>query len=149
MKESIEQFWNQQHFAVVGASRRRDKFGNLVFREMKRAGYDVVPINRNRIPVEKCESYATVKDVGRPLDAALLVISPEETEGALRQCADNGIRHVWIQKGAESERAIALGDELGLNVIHHECALMFLTPTRFPHSLHKWTHIHLNKHHRE
>ncbi|MGD0337279.1 MAG: CoA-binding protein [Bacteroidota bacterium] len=148
MNNSIDEFWKQRHFAVVGVSRKREKFGNAVFREMKKAGYDVVPINRNTDTIDNTETYASVKDVQHQLDAAVLVIPPNETETVLHQCAERGIRYVWMQRGAESERTIALGQKLDLNIIHHECALMFIQPTRFPHTLHRWFHERMSGHHR-
>jgi predicted CoA-binding protein len=148
MNTAINEFWKQNNYAVVGVSRQGRKFGNMVFREMKRAGFNVVPINRNKGTVENTETYGSLKEVQHQLDAAVLVIPPGETEAVLRQCAEHGIGHVWLQQGAESERAITLGEELKLNVIHHECALMFLEPTRFPHKFHRWVHKRLSKHHR-
>ncbi len=149
MNNFINEFWKQRYYAVVGVSRKREKFGNAVFREMKKAGYDVVPINRNTDTIEKTETFASLKHVQHQLDAAVLVVSPHETEAVLRQCAERGIKYVWLQRGAESERAITLGGELGLNLIHHECALMFIKPTRFPHTLHRWFHERMSGHHRE
>jgi predicted CoA-binding protein len=148
MNTAIKEFWKQQHFAVIGVSRRREKFGNVVFREMKKAGYDVVPINRNTDNIENSPTYPNLEEVKTPIDAALLVIPPQETETVLTQCAGKGIKYVWLQRGAESERAITLGDKLGLTIIHHECALMFIKPTRFPHSMHRWVHERLSAHHR-
>jgi predicted CoA-binding protein len=149
MHKTIKEFWKQSHFAVVGVSRKPQKFGNAVFREMKKAGFDVVPVNRNAGTINGIEAFATLNDVKQQLDAAVLVVPPQETEAVLRQCASRGIKYVWLQKGAESERAITLGRDLGLNVIHHECALMFLEPSGFPHTLHKWFHVRMSGHHKE
>src|SRR5262245_56238490 len=43
----IEEILSQRRFAVVGASRDRDKFGYKVFRALKVAGYAVYPVNPN------------------------------------------------------------------------------------------------------
>jgi predicted CoA-binding protein len=148
MNATIKEFWKQQHYAVVGVSRKRQKFGSAIFREMKKAGYDVVPVNRNAGTIEGTEAFSTLNDIKHTLDAAVVVVTPRETEEVLRQCAARGIKHVWLQQGAESERAISLGEELGLNVIHHECAFMFFEPSGFPHTLHKWFHVRMSGHHR-
>jgi predicted CoA-binding protein len=149
MENAVKEFWKQNRYAVIGVSRQRQKFGNAVFREMKKAGYDVVPVNRNVAIIEGSETVSNLNDVKQQLDAAVVVVSPQETEAVLRECAARGIKYVWLQRGAESERAITLGRELGLTVIHHECALMFIEPNGFPHTLHRWFHVRMSGHHRE
>ena len=38
--------------AVVGASDNRDKYGNIIFRDLRDAGYKVIPVNPNADIVE-------------------------------------------------------------------------------------------------
>ncbi len=148
MNTLIREFWDQKNFAVVGVSRRREKFGSAVFREMKKAGYDVVPVNRSGETIEGTQSYASLKQVPGNIGAAIVSVPPGETEAVLRQCAEKGIKHVWLQQGAESERAIDLAGELGLDLVHHECAFMFFPPAGVPHKLHKWVHTKISGHHK-
>jgi len=50
---------------------------------------------------------------------------------------DAGIRHVWIQQGAETQAAIDFFEKKGINAIHHQCILMFAEPAAFPHKAHR------------
>ena len=51
-KESIDVFLNQRKIAVIGASRSRSKYGNAVFRDLKRKGYNVFAINPGAETIE-------------------------------------------------------------------------------------------------
>jgi hypothetical protein len=46
-----------------------------------------------------------------------------------RDAAAAGIRHVWLQQGAQSPEIVALCDQLGLETVAGECILMFAKPT--------------------
>jgi predicted CoA-binding protein len=47
------------------------------------------------------------------------------TLGVVEQAARAGIRHLWMQPGAESDEAIQRAGELGLELIHSgPCALV-------------------------
>ena len=54
----------------------------------------------------------------------------------MRDAAAAGIHHVWLQQG-ESPEALAVGRELGLDVVAGECVLMFARPTGI-HHLHQF-----------
>ena len=44
-KTTVTDFLSQRVLAVVGASRDPKKFGNSIYRELKRKGYKVLPVN--------------------------------------------------------------------------------------------------------
>jgi hypothetical protein len=69
--------------------------------------------------------------------AVLVVVPPQQAIEVVRDAAAAGIRHVWLQQGAESPEAVRVGAELGLNVVSGECILMFARPTGI-HRAHRW-----------
>jgi len=46
-RESIEKFLQLKKISVVGVSRNKDKFGNMLYRELKNSGYQVMAVNPN------------------------------------------------------------------------------------------------------
>ena len=50
-------------------------------------------------------------------DAISIITPPKVTEAVVEEAGRLGIRHVWMQPGAESDAAIARATELGMNVI--------------------------------
>jgi len=83
-----------------------------LFEELCRRGYDIVPVNPNASEVHGRRCFARVQDIQPPVEAALLMTSPEATETVVHDCAETGIRRVWMYrgtgKGSVSAKAIAV-----------------------------------------
>ncbi len=119
-RENIDAFLAGTRFAVAGASRDRAKYGNKVLRVYLQNGREVHPINPNAGEVEGLPAYAdiaTLVKVVPDIHGVSIITPPEVTEKLVEEIAVAGIRHIWMQPGAESERAVARAKELGLNVI--------------------------------
>jgi predicted CoA-binding protein len=102
--ETIEDFLAQKRIAMVGISRDPANFSVKLFEEFCRRGYDVVPVNPNTAEVQGRRCFARVQDVQPPVEAVLLMTSPEVTETVARDCAEAGIRQVWIQGDGQGLR---------------------------------------------
>jgi predicted CoA-binding protein len=46
-----------------------------------------------------------------------IITPPRVTERVVEEAAQLGVRHIWMQPGAESDRAVELAQQAGLNVI--------------------------------
>jgi hypothetical protein len=68
-----------------------------------------------------------------------------QVTGVLKDAADSGIEHIWVQQGADSPDAAALGSELGLKMVTGECIMMFAEPVGFLHRIHRWVWRRLGK----
>jgi len=122
----IDDFLSLKSFAVVGASRERSKYGNIVYRELRSRGFRVFAVNPLAHEIEKDPCYPTLGDLPEKVDGAVIVVPPEEAERAVRAAIATGIRAVWMQPGAESEEAIRACVENGLSTIHNACVLVEL-----------------------
>ncbi len=136
---AIAGFLASRSFAVVGVSADRRKFGNSLFREMRDRGFAVLPVHRSLDRVEGEECYHSVTELHGKVEAIVTAVPPEETERVLKECTGTGIRRIWMMKGSSSDRTISLAQELGLDVVHGECPLMYLQPVRSIHRVHRWT----------
>lgn len=136
----IEDFLSQKRIALVGMSRDPKSFSALLFKELSSRGYDLVPVNPNVQEVLGRKCFARVQDIQPPVDAALLLTSPQVTDAVVRDCAECGIRRVWMHRaggqGAVSENAIDFCREREIRVIPGECPLMFLPQIGGIHGLH-------------
>ena len=72
------------------------------------------------------------------MKCAIIVLSPENTEIVVEELIKYGIRKIWIQQRCESERALKMCEENGVEVISGECILMFAAPVTLIHNIHKW-----------
>ena len=138
--ETIQDFLAQKRIAIVGISRDPASDSAKLFEELCRRGYDVVPVNPNMAEVQRRPCFARVQDIQPPVAAALLMTTPDVTETVVKDCAAAGIRRVWfyrgVGKGSVSEKALALCQEQGMQVVPGQCPFMFLPDTAGVHRFH-------------
>jgi len=139
--ETIQDFLAQKRIAMIGISRQPKDFSIMLFEEFVRRGYDVVPVNPALPEILGRRCYARVQDVQPPVDAAILMTSPAVTEAVIGDCAEAGIRHVWMYSagaaGAVSEKAVEFCRSRGMAVVPGECPFMFFPGNGF-HRIHGW-----------
>jgi predicted CoA-binding protein len=138
--DSIEDFLAQKRIAMVGISREPGSFSVQLFKELSRRGYDVVPVNPQTPNIQGRRCFAHVQDIEPPVEAALLMTSPEGTDAVVSDCAEAGIRRIWMYRaagrGAVSDQAVQFCREHGIRVVAGECPLMFLPRSGGIHRLH-------------
>lgn len=136
----IQDFLGQRRLAVVGVSRQPRDFSLALFRELRKRGYDAVPVNQEAEGIDKQPCFARVQSVNPPVDGALLMTSPQVTEKVVRDCAEAGIKRVWMYRaggtGAVSPAAVTYWAEHGIAVIPGECPFMFFKGSGWFHRLH-------------
>ncbi len=115
--ERIAAFLDQTRFAVAGASTDRSKYGNKCLRCYLQHDRDVVALNPKAAEVEGVAAFPSLAQAPDGIEAVTIVTPPGITERVVEDMARLGIRHVWMQPGAESEAAVARAVGLGMNVI--------------------------------
>lgn len=123
----IAAFLDGSHYAVVGASTNRSKYGNMVLRAYMQKDMSVVPVNPRADEIEGIATAASLADIDQPIHGISVITPPAITESVVQQAIEANIGHIWMQPGAESEAAVAAAEAAGINVIHSgPCALVVL-----------------------
>ena len=139
---ACEAFLAHRRLAVVGVSRDPRDFSRAVLAELTRRGYDVVPVNPTGFKEGDTGFVQRVQEIAPPVEAALLMTPPAVTNQVVKDCAEAGVRHVWMHqgvgRGAASPAAIAFCEDHGISVISGACPLMYLPETGFVHRAHRW-----------
>jgi predicted CoA-binding protein len=117
VEQKITSFLESGPFAVVGASVDRSKYGNKVLRCYQQHGKEVYPINPRAAEVEGLKAYPSLGSLPVQPKAISVITPPAITERVVREAAAAGVKHVWMQPGAESDAAIRSAESLGLSVI--------------------------------
>lgn len=144
-KADIQDFLDQKTFAVVGVSRSGKKFANMAYKALKEKGYTVFAINSKTLDIDGEPCYKDINSLPQKIDGILVVVKPHETEKIINDAIAAGVSRVWLQQGSESQEAINLCESNGIKVIHHQCIMMFLKPTDFPHNIHRLINTALGK----
>ncbi|PWN90144.1 NAD-P-binding protein [Acaromyces ingoldii] len=100
-----ETFFKSGHYAVVGASKDRTKYGNKVLRWYKEHGLDTVAVHPKETSVEEMTTLANVSDLREPKKTSVSVITPPKVTLSVIKTAllDLDVAGVWLQPGAEDD----------------------------------------------
>jgi uncharacterized protein len=130
IKEAASEFLANKRIAVTGVSRNPQGHGaNFVYKRLRDRGYEVFAVNPNADEVEGDPCYLDLKSIPGGVDAVVIGTRPEIAEATMRECADLGIKHVWMHRsfgmGSVSDQATEYGRQRGITVIDGGCPLMF------------------------
>ena len=110
--------------AVVGATDNPSKYGSIIYRDLKRKGYRVFPVNPNRSTVDGDRAYDHLQDLDRDPTIVNIVVPPEVTLEILGQCLEMGLMNVWLQPGAESPESMGFLQRNNLNYLANACIMV-------------------------
>ena len=130
IEEAAAEFLANKRVAVTGVSRHPKGHGsNVVYQRLRGRGYEVFPVNPNADEVEGDRCYHDLRSIPGGVSAVVIATRPEIAEETMRECADLGIRHVWMHRGpgggSVSREAADYGRERGIEVIDGGCPCMF------------------------
>lgn len=136
IKEAASEFLAHQRVAVTGVSRHaKDHGSNVVYKRLRERGYQVFAVNPNADEVEGDRCYHDLGSIPDGVEAVVIATRPETAETTMRECAELGIKHVWMHRGpgagSVSPAAAAFGRQQGIAVIDGGCPCMF-GPTADP-----------------
>jgi uncharacterized protein len=141
-KQAIDSFLSCRRLAVVGVSRDPRDFSRAVYRAFVERGYDTVPVNAAGGEVEGRPAARGVGEVEPPPEAVLLMTPPAATAVVVRECAEAGVKRVWMHRGsgqgAVSAEALSFCRAQGIEVVDGECPFMFLPGAGWFHGVHRF-----------
>ncbi|HZX98896.1 MAG TPA: CoA-binding protein [Dermatophilaceae bacterium] len=130
VKDAAAQFLSNKRVAVTGVSSNpRGHGSNVVYQRLRERGFEVFAVNPNADEVEGDQCYHDLRSIPGGVDAVVIGTRPETAETTMRECAELGIKHVWMHRsfgtGSVSEAATGYGRQQGITVIDGGCPLMF------------------------
>ena len=140
-KDAATEFLAYKRVAVTGVSSKaaQSHGSNVVYKRLRDRGYQVFAINPNTDQVEGDPCYRDLKSVPGGVEAVVIGTRPETAEATMRECADLGIKHVWMHRGpgtgSVSAAATQYGRQHGITVIDGGCPLMFNPTADFGHKM--------------
>jgi predicted CoA-binding protein len=140
VEEAASTFLAKKRVAVTGVSRTPKTHGsNNVYKRFRERGYEVFAVNPNAAEVEGDRSYKDLTSIPGGVDAVVIGTRPEIAENTMLECAELGIKHVWMHRGpgagSVSKAATDYGRRQGITVIDGGCPLMFRPTSDFGHRL--------------
>jgi uncharacterized protein len=136
INDAASEFLAGRRIAVTGVSRDPQAHGaNVVYRRLRERGYEVFAVNPNTAEAEGDPTYPSLRAIPGSVDGVVIATAPERAEATMRECAELGIRQVWMHRGpgpgSVSPGAAEYGRANGIKVIDGGCPCMF-GPTADP-----------------
>jgi predicted CoA-binding protein len=110
--------------AVVGATDEPSKYGHQIYRDLKKKGFTVFPINPNRPTVDGDEAFASLDAIPTKPTIVNIVVPPKVTLSVLQKCLDLGLKNVWVQPGAENPEVMSYLEANGFNFLANACIMI-------------------------
>jgi len=137
----LDNFFEPESVAVIGASRDPEKLGYAVLNNIKEGGFEggLYPVNPKAEEILGLEAYASVLDIPGPVGLAIIVVPSKIVPHVLRECGEKGTPAVVIitagfreagREGLERERQlIDIAREHNLRLIGPNCLGVIDTDT--------------------
>jgi len=145
MKQSmadIEGFLELKRMAMVGVSRDPKHLSRYLYREFAEREYELYPVNPQTDEVEGHKCYPAVHLIDPAPESAMIILSGQKAENAVRECLDQGIQNIWVYgvRGPKDvdPSVLKLVEESGVNFVAGFCPFMFLEDVEWGHRAHAW-----------
>jgi predicted CoA-binding protein len=110
--------------AVVGATDDSSKFGSVIYRDLKRKGFTVYPVNLERPTVDGDKAYPSLDALPVKPTIVNIVVPPESAIRVLQKCLDIGLTNIWLQPGAESPEVMDFLQNHDFNYLANACIMV-------------------------
>lgn len=115
---------NSKTFAVVGATRNRDKYGYQIFRILTDYGYKAYAVNPNYPSIEENPCFPSLAELPEKPDVVVTVVQPEVTETIIEEAHRLGIPIIWMPPGSGSEAAVSKCESCRLAHLDDACVIL-------------------------
>jgi len=123
----INQFLAAPAFGVAGASSNTHKYGYRCYVCYLQNGRKAYPLNPNEDVILGNPVYPTLAALPEPVESISIITPPPVTEAIVKDAIAAGVKNIWMQPGAESQRAVHDAEQAGINVIYGgPCLLVVL-----------------------
>ncbi len=110
-------------WAVVGANRNPEKYGNMIYHKLKRKGYETYAVNPVYDEIDGDPCYPSLSALPVVPDVVNMVVAPARGRAVIEEAARLGIRYIWLQPGTHDEALMRQIEESGLEAVQ-ACVLV-------------------------
>ena len=120
--------------AVLGASRKQERYSNRAVRALQQHGYRVVPVNPAHAEVEGLAAAPSLAGVGGTVDTLTVYVGPRHVGPLIDDIVAARPRRVILNPGTESAELEGTLDRHGIPWLE-ACTLVLLATGQFESAL--------------
>lgn len=105
------------HFAVIGVSPNKEKYGYKVFQRLKACGYDTYGVSPLYDQVDNNQLYSSLEDIKHPIDVVVFVTKKEHAYNYVDEMTGLGIHYAWMQPHTYDDTLLDYMKSVGITPI--------------------------------
>ena len=105
------------HFAVIGVSQDKDKYGYKIFKRLRDRNYDVYGISPIYDSVDGISLYSSLEDIDGPIDVVIFVVNKKHAYSYIDEMTSLGIHYAWMQPQTYDDELLDYLKNVGITPI--------------------------------
>ena len=130
---NLDKLFDPKSIAVIGASNKKGSVGYILLRNLIGAEYQgiVYPVNVSAQSVQGIQAYASISQVPRKIDLAIIAVPAKAVPQTVRECGEAGVAGAVIvssgfkEVGKEGKRledeVMSIAESYGVRVVGPNC----------------------------
>ena len=130
---NLDKLFDPKSIAVIGASNKRGSVGYILLRNLIGAEYQgiVYPVNVSAQSVQGIQAYASISQVPRKIDLAIIAVPAKNVPQTMRECGEAGVAGAVIvssgfkEIGKEGKRledeVKSIAESYGVRIVGPNC----------------------------
>lgn len=111
-----------KNIAIVGISRNQHKDSHYVGRYLKKAGYNIFPVNPGADEILGEKAYPDLKSIPEPIDAVDVFIRPDYVSEVVDQALEVNPKVIWLQLGTGNHpNEVEKAHNAGVMMVQNRC----------------------------
>lgn len=105
------------HFAVIGVSKDKEKYGYKIFKRLLDRSYDVYGVSPIYTSVDDIPLYTSLEDIRHPIDVVVFVVNKKYAYDYIDQMSALGIGYAWMQPNTYDDDLLEYMKNVGITPI--------------------------------
>ena len=105
------------HFAVIGVSPNKEKFGYKIYQRLLDKGYQAYGVSPIYDHVDEHHLYPSLEAIIEPIDVVVFVVKKEYAYDYIDEMTGIGIRYAWMQPNTYDDELLEYMKSVGITPI--------------------------------
>ncbi|RJX17364.1 MAG: CoA-binding protein [Desulforudis sp.] len=137
----LTSFFSPQSVAIIGASKAREKIGNIILRNVIESGYGgkIYPVNPKESEIEGYPAFRSIDEIPGGVELAVVSVPAPHVLPVIETCGQSSVKNAVVisagfkeigKEGLVREKElVALGEKYGMRILGPNCVGVMDTHT--------------------